>query len=281
MKREEDDQSSSLFDSLTESEPQAPRKPLLHDVLLRDDPLYVGAKTTLGDALCALFVLFLTFHLSKLALQRVLDLQHALLPPNYLPTKVEDLLGLFSSSGKLVMHEYCESCLHLFKGQERRCVACQCWRYQGGEEQQGRRLKRTFFLELPLEQDVKELFQDAEFVRGLAYRFERPSSPGVLADIQDGAIYSTLMHSFLRHPHNLALAFNTDGVSPFKSSTYQLWPVYWQCLDLPPHLRFSTKFTRIAGLWFGSSKPDFNQFFQPLHTEIRRYYGQRLRSFLE
>ena len=95
-------QSGSLFDSFFESEDHAPRKPLLHTVLLRDDPLYVGAKTTtLGDVLCALFVLFLTSHLSKLALQRILDLQHALLPPNYLPTKADDLLGLFSSSGKL------------------------------------------------------------------------------------------------------------------------------------------------------------------------------------
>ena len=81
---EEDDQSSSFFDSFTESEPQAPKKALLHTGFLRDDPLYVGAKTTiLGDVLCALFVFFLTSHLSKVALQGVLDLQHALLPPNY------------------------------------------------------------------------------------------------------------------------------------------------------------------------------------------------------
>jgi len=73
----------------------------------------------------------------------------------------------------------------------------------------------------------------------------------MLADIQEGKVYSTLMQSFLRHPHNLALAFNTDEVTPFKSSTYQLWPIYWQCLNLPPRLRFTTKFTRIAGLWFG------------------------------
>jgi len=81
---EEDDQSSNFFDSFTESEPQAPKKGLLHTGFLRDDPLYVGAKTTiLGDVLCALFVFFLTSHLSKVALQGVLDLQHALLPPNY------------------------------------------------------------------------------------------------------------------------------------------------------------------------------------------------------
>jgi len=105
-----------------------------------------------------------------------------------------------------------------------------------------------FPLQLPLQKDIEELFHDDECVRGLAYRFERTSSPGMLADIQDGKVYSTLMRSFLRHPHNLALAFNTDGVTPFKSSTYQLWPIYWQCLDLPPRLRFTTKFTRIAGL---------------------------------
>ena len=117
-----------------------------------------------------------------------------------------------------------------------RCLTCKGWRYQGGKEQQDRHLKHTFFLQLPLQKDIEELFQDDEFVRGLAYRFERASSPGILADIQDGKVYSTLMRSFLRHPHNLALAFNTDGVTPFKSSTYQVWPIYWQCLDFasPP-----------------------------------------------
>jgi len=33
-----------------------------------------------------------------------------------IPTKADDLLGLFSSSGKMVMHEYCEFCLCLSKG---------------------------------------------------------------------------------------------------------------------------------------------------------------------
>ena len=96
-----------------------------------------------------------------------------------------------------------------------------------------------------------------------------------------GEIYQGLMGKgkFLSQRWNLALGINTDGVSPYKSSTYQMWPIFWQILDLPPDLRFQTKYTRLCGLWFGKTKPVMNLFFNPFHSEIKRYYGQPILSF--
>jgi hypothetical protein len=115
---------------------------------------------------------------------------------------------------------------------------------------------------------------DEEFVEGIKYRSSRKSSPGVLADIQDGTVYQKLFREgFFRHPYNIALGFNTDGVSPYKSSAYEMWPLFWQVHDLPPALRFSLKYTRLCGLWFGKTKPKMNTFLRPFRDELRSFYG--------
>jgi len=45
-------------------------KRLLKDMLLGWDPLYAGSSITLLDAMCTLFVFFLTSHFSKAAFQK-------------------------------------------------------------------------------------------------------------------------------------------------------------------------------------------------------------------
>ena len=115
---------------------------------------------------------------------------------------------------------------------------------------------------------------DPDFVKGLAFRFERKSLNNIIQDIQDGEVYRELMQpgGFLRDPRNLSLGFNTDGVSPYKSSSFQMWPIYWHVHDLPPHLRFHRKYNRVCGLWFGKSKPKMNLFFGPFHTELELFH---------
>jgi len=117
---------------------------------------------------------------------------------------------------------------------------------------------------------------DPEFVEGLSHRTTRTHTSGVLEDIQDGTAYQELLRpgGFLHgHPWNLVLGFNTDGVSPYKSSRFQMWPIFWQVHDLPPRLRFQPKYNRVCGLWFGKSKPRFNLFLRPFHAEVTRFYG--------
>ena len=156
-----------------------------------------------------------------------------------------------------------------------RCPGCQRWRYQGSQADQAKKRKKTFFLELPMQRDVEELFKDSTFLNGLSYRHQRKSDPDFIRDIQDGQVYRDLMRegNFLSHPWNLALGVNCDGVSPYKSSSSSMWPIFWQIHDLPPALRFSLDYTRICGLWFGKSKPNMNLFFRPFHSEIKHFHG--------
>ena len=119
---------------------------------------------------------------------------------------------------------------------------------------------------------------------GLRYRFDRKRQEGILADVQDGEVYRAHFGKgsdhFLDNPYNISFAFNTDGVSPFKSSTFQLWPIFWQCLDLPPSLRYELRYTRLCGLWFGKYKPNLNLFFSPFQQDLQKFYGGGPSSFV-
>jgi len=296
---EEPSEPESEPDSSQFEEDDAKETRLLSDLFQGDEPLCAGSKVTLKDAVCCLFVFYLVSHLSKTAFDHLLHLLHLILPFNLLPKNTDEFLRLFrGSDGNTRIHEYCETCQVAFKEGDKKCPHCGGWRYQGGEADQHKKRKRAFFVELPIEHDLQALFKgqstlstlsplssgsppfvlslDPEFVKGLSYRTTRTKTKGVLSDIQDGAAYQDLLlpGGFLHgHPYNLVLGFNTDGVSPYKSSRFQMWPIFWQVHDLPPHLRFQSKYTRVCGLWFGKSKPRFNLFLQPFHAEVTQFYG--------
>ena len=56
------------------------------------------------------------------------------------------------------------------------------------------------------------------------------------------------------------LIFNVDGVKIIKSRNNALWPVWIAIANLPPILRAAFNNIILAGLWFGSEKPGWNDF---------------------
>ena len=56
------------------------------------------------------------------------------------------------------------------------------------------------------------------------------------------------------------LIFNVDGVKIIKSRNNALWPVWIAFANLPPILRAAFNNIILAGLWFGSEKPGWNDF---------------------
>jgi len=296
---EEPSESSPAATLLEDDDDDAMEPPLLSDLFQGDEPLCKGSPITYKDAICCLFIFYLVSHLSKTAFDHLLQLLRLFLSSSGLPKNTDEFLRLFrGSDGKTRVHEYCEACQVAFTETDRKCPHCGAWRYQGGESDQHKKRKKAFFIELPIERDLQDLFKgdppsalsppfppflthsfpllsDPEFVKGLEYRRTRTYTNGVLEDIQDGKAYQDLLHpgGFLHdRPWNLVLGFNTDGVSPYKSSRFQMWPIFWQVHDLPPHLRFKPKYNRVCGLWFGKSKPRFNLFLQPFHSEVTRFY---------
>ena len=62
---------------------------------------------------------------------------------------------------------------------------------------------------------------------------------------------------------------STDGISLFKSSPADLWPVYLVILNLPPDVRMNAQNVVLAGLWYGSKKPPMNLLLEPIMEKLR------------
>ena len=137
----------------------------LSDLLLRQDPLFQGSSITLLEAMCTLFICYLTSHMAKEHFQKILSLLHVLLPPNLLPNKVEPFLKAFASGyeGRIVYHEFCSNCWVPYEGEDLQCRWCKGWRYEGGEQDQSKKKLKDFFLELPIQKDIEDLFQGVLF----------------------------------------------------------------------------------------------------------------------
>lgn len=65
---------------------------------------------------------------------------------------------------------------------------------------------------------------------------------------------------------------STDGISLFKSSTKDLWPVFLVLLNLPPAIRMSAQNVVLAGLWYGSKKPPMDLLIKPIMKKLKHLY---------
>ena len=62
------------------------------------------------------------------------------------------------------------------------------------------------------------------------------------------------------------IIFNTDGISPFKSSTVTVWPILIALTNLPPNLRMNKDNIVTVAIWSGESKPPMGALFKPLES---------------
>ena len=79
-----------------------------------------------------------------------------------------------------------------------------------------------------------------------------------LDDIHTGAGYKDIT------PTHTGVIFNTDGISPFKSSRTTVWPVFIALSNLEPTIRMRKDNLVTIALWVDQSKPKFEELFSPL-----------------
>ncbi len=60
------------------------------------------------------------------------------------------------------------------------------------------------------------------------------------------------------------IAFNTDGISPFKSSNLTVWPIILALTILPPRVRWYKDNLVVVAFWVGGKKPPMSILFSPL-----------------
>ncbi len=57
---------------------------------------------------------------------------------------------------------------------------------------------------------------------------------------------------------------NTDGISPFKSSSITVWPLLIALSNLPPSIRMNKNNLVTVAVWAGESKPPMEALFEPM-----------------
>ncbi|PFX17606.1 hypothetical protein AWC38_SpisGene18062 [Stylophora pistillata] len=233
----EAEQSESGSDSECDSEHvNETSNPETNDEDIRDDsiPLYNGARVSRLGALILVMLFSLRHQLSGKALINLVKVLRALLPDDHKFVASAYLLkkyfaDLFGEPAP-IRHSYYGNCLGRIRNGQAQCLKAN---YQNSKK------KTVYFLELDLRKCLCQLYRDAEFIKLLGYRFENDFlASNDICDIFIGQEYRKLMQpGFLLgkdKPLNISSSFNTDGVSPFKSSNKQnFWPIFLVINELP------------------------------------------------
>lgn len=160
----------------------------------------------------------------------------------------------------LIKHFYCPHCLgYLHSSTEKKCPYDSCGKLFNESE-------IMYFLEMPVDSQLRNLFSQKGFYEKLNHRFQRKfDMEHKYCDVYDGDLYKSYYEKEgpLSKQENVSFTFNTDGAPVFKSSKISVWPLFLVINELPYKLRMLKENMLMAGLWFGPPKPAMGTFLSP------------------
>lgn len=89
-----------------------------------------------------------------------------------------------------------------------------------------------------------------------------------VTDVYSGKVLKNIIEKNDDFVYSLCL--NTDGAKIYNSGNESLWPVMLCCNFLPVDIRFKKENLLLVALYFGSTKPDFVQYFNLVADEMHR-----------
>lgn len=189
---------------------------------------------------------------------------HCLTQPRHLKSIYALKKYLSSTHNPLIIHKYCSFCFLLIDNGEQQCKNC-----LRNLEEQG---STACFIDIPIIQQLRDLFQKTNFIWNIQKRFKRKQTAGVYSDIMVGKLYRKLSQNngplSSEYPYNISFTWNTDGVPVFKSSNFSLWPFFLSINELPYKERIKKENMIFAGLWYGPHKLFMWSFCKPIHESI-------------
>ncbi len=230
-----------------------------------DTPLYPEASFSLHVALILILAFVVNHKLSNEALEDLLSLIGTLLLPSHiLPKTLYKFYKLLNiKQSDIIRHHFCPACSIALEKDTHTCPNPACTRHFSSKSEV------SYFVQLPLEKHLQDMFSRPGFLEQINHRFERPNKhANTICDVYDGSVYKNLEKNdgILSKPGNISLLWNTDGIPVFKSSNNAIWPLYFIINELPYRLRMKWQNVILAGLWFGSKKPNMKLFLRPFYT---------------
>lgn len=167
---------------------------------------------------------------------------------------------------KVFRHIFCKRCkeytkFNFLKGNKLLCEGCHGNLKDSSE----------WFAYLNVETQLKKII-DNYFTEIIDYKKTAKNRvhTDAVFDVHDG----NLLRNILKKDDFYSMTLNTDGVKIHNSISHSLWPLLIICNFLPPAHRFAEKNIIVAGLHYGSDKPDFLNFFEPLVEEFEKLSDQ-------
>ena len=211
---------------------------------------------------------------------------------NVFPTTVHRFWNLVSQT-QLKMEEYVvcpnDSCNYLYRFNEaEKCKVCTATIFGkkcGEELGYDKRLAfakhkwcpHKVYYFIPPSQWLRNMFQQAKFVKLFYSQKKVSSDSNVYHDIYDATIWKEFSSSllnpsvpFLSDPNNIALLLNVDWFKPFKRSECKVSAIMMTVLNLPREERFKEEWTMVLGVIPGPTEPkrNINTFLKPLVDDL-------------
>lgn len=129
----------------------------------------------------------------------------------------------------------------------------------------------NFFVIYDLRLQFMSILEDVTVKKSLLKVFYEQKMANLYDGVESGSCYRKLQ----KNATDFTCSFNTDGVPVFKSSKFSIWPVLISINELPFSVR--KRNVIIAGLWFGTSKPQMSLFLNSVVSEMNSLYRQGIK----
>lgn len=229
-------------------------------------PLYDGAPLSMAESLSCILTFALRYALTGVALAALLELIFIHCPrPNHCKKTLYFFKKYFSSfNAPLTRKFYCSRCQNKLQLHNSICEPCR-------QDDPSRIQHVSYFINISIKDQLQTFYRRPGFFHSLQWRFQRiKKNLNNYEDIYDGRVYKNFCRprKFLYNPHNISFTWNTDGVKLFKSSNFEIWPVYLSINELPLTHRMRKENSLLVGLWFGNREPLPSLFLDPICDEL-------------
>ncbi|CAN7975908.1 unnamed protein product, partial [Ixodes persulcatus] len=210
--------------------------------------------------IAALLMAYVMRHkVSDQGITDLLDMQNIITPGKAPRSKYLRLKALGADVPGAERHFYCLDCLgYVGKATDEsqaRCENC---------DRDIDLVSCPFFPVMPLKEQIERILAQPNLKW-----LPRNSRGDTIRDVADGIEHARLSADF--SSHDISLLWNTDGIRVFEKSSFAIWPVQCEILQLDPAVRKQNML--MPALWFGFSKPNMTTLLTPFTKELQDLSG--------